>query len=175
MDLPLIVTSNHNSVIDVLVLLNLLPFRCVFFAKNSIFVIPGYGWYMWAAGHIPVQRTNPRSAYNSLDKGEAKLKEGTSIVIFPEGSRSENGELQCFKSGFARLAAKSGAPIIPVAISGTHKIINKGSMLLHPASVKVSIGKPVFTNKDNLVNNKQRSELTLQVQEETLNILKELQ
>ena len=170
---PIIVVSNHNSVIDVLVLLHSLPLRCVYFAKSSIFVIPGYGWYMWAAGHIPVNRNNARSAYHSLKAAGRKLKEGTSLVIFPEGSRSTNGEIQRFKKGFTRLAEMSQAPILPISIKGTNKIIKKGSMLLRPSKVILNIGVPVYTVSESLETNEERSNFARNIQNKVTSMLKE--
>jgi len=169
---PMIVVSNHNSVIDILVLLYVLPFPCVFFSKRSIFLVPGYGWYMWWAGHISVNRKSPRNALESLKSASVKLKNNTSVIIFPEGSRSENGILQPFKSGFSRIAGMCNAPVLPVSIKGTEQIIRKGSIMLHPERVIVNIGKPYPNGTSLYSDNSTRSKLVTSIHDEIDSMMK---
>lgn len=141
--LPHVIASNHASVVDVILLLHVVPLRFAYMAKQSLFWLPIFGWYLWAARYIPVRREDARSAYRSLEAAVRKLQEGISIAIYAEGSRSPDGTLQPFKAGFARLAERTGSPVLPVAIAGSHAIIPKGAILLNPSRVTVAVGAPV--------------------------------
>ena len=170
---PFIVASNHQSVVDILVLLHVVPFQFAFFTKRTLFVIPVYGWYLWAAGYIPVNRQDPRSAYRSIEAAARKIDKGVSLVIFPEGSRSENGALGRFKSGFIRIAEKTEAPILPVAISGSHQIVPKGSVLMNPAEVTITVGSPIDVRAEMLNNRDERSRVVTEVRDNIATMLEE--
>ena len=172
-DGPFIVAANHQSVVDILVLLHVIPFQFAFFTKRTLFVIPVYGWYLWAAGYIPVNRHDPRSAYRSVEAAAKKIEKGVSLVIFPEGSRSENGALGRFKSGFIRVAEKTGAAILPVAITGSHRIVPKGSVLMNPAQVTINVGNPIDAKAEILNNRDERSRVVTEVRDNIAAMLEE--
>jgi len=114
-----------------------------FVVKQELFKIPVLGFSMRAAGYIPIDRSGGKRAVKSLIEAARRIREGASIVIFPEGTRSRDGRLQEFKTGAFMLALKSGCPIVPVAIKGTHEILPKGSLKAQPGQVEVLIGRPI--------------------------------
>lgn len=144
LDRPVIFACNHASQVDILVLYLALPVEFRFVVKEELFKIPIMGLAMKIAGYIPIKRSGGKSAMRSLQKAARRIKEGASVVIFPEGTRSLDGKLAPFKPGGFLLASKSGCPIVPLAISGSIRILRKGSFVAHPGTVKVTIGKPVF-------------------------------
>ena len=101
------------------------------------------GWSMSLTGYISIDRDNPAEAVKSMEEAAERMAKGVSVVIFPEGTRSETGALLPFKRGAFMLAKKSGVPIVPVAIQGTNRIKRKGSFLVNPAKVRISIGRPI--------------------------------
>jgi 1-acyl-sn-glycerol-3-phosphate acyltransferase len=137
--------ANHQSQFDIFALLGYLPLQFRWLAKKELFRIPLFGTAMKHADYIPIDRTNRKQAFKSIDLAAAKVREGTSIVIFPEGTRSVDGKLKSFKKGGFFLAIKSGRPVVPVSISGTHEILPKDSFRLRPGAVWVYIGDPIPT------------------------------
>lgn len=142
-DRPVIFACNHASQVDILVLYQALPVEFRFVVKEELFKIPVLGFSMRAAGYIPIHRSGGKKAVKSLIEAAKKIRKGASIVIFPEGTRSRDGRLQEFKTGAFMLALKSGCPIVPVAIRGTHDILPKGSLVARPGEVEVIIGRPI--------------------------------
>jgi len=140
---PRVVFANHQSFFDIYILIAYLPGRVIFLSKKSIFKIPILGLIMKLLGDVPINRTDAKSALRSMDEAAKKVKDGYLLVVFPEGTRSLDGQVQPFKSGVARIPYKAGAKIIPVAISGTGDIQKKGSMRVKGSKVKVSILPPL--------------------------------
>ena len=122
---PVIFMANHQSYVDVPALFSV-PAQFKWMADVDLFRIPVFGWAMAMAGYIPVLRGNGREAIRSLRKAEQQLKQGISVFIFPEGTRSRTGVLGRFQSGGFRLSAETGVPIIPVAVSGTRQLLPRG-------------------------------------------------
>jgi 1-acyl-sn-glycerol-3-phosphate acyltransferase len=141
---PLILVANHQGVSDIPVLLAYLPIRFRFAIKKELFSIPFFGWYLRQAGYFPIDRAVILSAYKTLEQIIEILKSGESVMIFPEGTRSRDGTLGKFKRGSLMAALKSGAPVIPIAISGSYNIMPKGTYLVNPSRVKLSVGKPIY-------------------------------
>ena len=140
-----IFAANHQSQFDIFVLQGYLPYDFRWLAKKELFQVPVWGTAMKKAGYIPVDRSHGRQALKSLNEAAKRIAEGTSVIIFPEGTRSRDGKLQPFKAGGMVLAIKAGVELVPVAISGTFAILPKGSLLLHPGRVVVRIGTPIPT------------------------------
>ena len=107
---------------------------------------------MKASGYIPVERDDRKKAYEAFNKTLEKVKEGSSIIIFPEGTRSEDGEIGPFKKGSNLIASRSKCPMVPVTIIGSGDIIKKGSAVITPGSVKVIISPPVEPSNDKKEN-----------------------
>ncbi len=142
-DQPQIFVSNHQGYFDIFALSAYLPVQIRWVAKSSLFKIPFMGWAMTAAGYIPVTRTDRKKSYQAFIKTVEKVKEGCSIIIFPEGTRSEDGKLGEFKKGSNLIASRSNSPMVPVTIIGSGTIIKKGSAIINPGSVKIILSPPV--------------------------------
>lgn len=137
--------ANHTSAYDILVLLAYLPFQFRWLAKEELFKIPFFGWAMARVGYIPINRSNPRASARSLIKAAKKIKAGASVVIFPEGTRSRDGLVHEFKKGGFTLAVRSGRPLAPVSISGTHRILPTKTLQLRSGRVRIVLGRPLPT------------------------------
>jgi len=144
-DGPQILASNHQGAFDILALQAFIPMQFRWVAKKSLFKIPIVGWSMSLAGYIGIERERASSAYKSIEAAAERIKNGTSVLIFPEGTRSATGELLPFKRGGFLLAVKSGVPVIPISITGTKDIMKKGSVLINPGRIKIVIGRPIQT------------------------------
>lgn len=107
---------------------------------------------MKASGYIPVVRDDRKKAYEAFNKTLEKVKEGSSIIIFPEGTRSEDGKIGPFKKGSNLIASRSKCPMVPVTIIGSGDIIKKGSAVITPGSVQVIISPPVEPSNDKKEN-----------------------
>ena len=142
---PRVICVNHLSYMDPPLLFAGLPGTVRFLAKRSLFRIPVFGWAMRCAGHLPLDRENPRNAIVDLERAAAALQSGDSIVIFAEGSRSPDGTLQPFLSGGFRLAIENHVPVLPVAIAGTREVLRPGSINFRGGEVRVAIGDPLTT------------------------------
>jgi len=142
---PYIFAANHQSQFDIFALQGYLGVDFRWLAKKELFAVPVFGPGMRAAGYIPVDRSRGRQAMQSLLEAARRISDGTSVIIFPEGTRSRDGRLQDFKSGAMVLAIKAGVPIVPVAIIGTHAILPKGKLLAQPGQVVIRVGQPIDT------------------------------
>jgi 1-acyl-sn-glycerol-3-phosphate acyltransferase len=137
--------ANHESFYDILLLFLYLPGQVRFLAKQGLFYLPILGWSMAAAGFVPVDRSDRKRAAASLEKAARKLLHGESLIIFPEQTRTQTGELLPFKKGGVLIALKTGHPIVPVGIAGTFPILKKGSFFLTPGPAALEIGDPIPT------------------------------
>jgi 1-acyl-sn-glycerol-3-phosphate acyltransferase len=134
---------NHQSNYDIPVLLGKLPVQFRWLAKAELFKIPIFGRGMRGAGYISIDRFDRQSAFQSLDRAADTIRQGTSVMIFPEGTRSVTGTLQQFKKGGFVLALNAGVPIVPLCITGTHAIMPKGRLLVRRRHVCVKIQSPI--------------------------------
>ncbi|MFC1571349.1 lysophospholipid acyltransferase family protein [Candidatus Margulisiibacteriota bacterium] len=142
-DKALIFASNHQGAADVLLALAFLPIGFRFAIKKELFRVPFFGWYLKRAGYFSIDRKLVLSAYKTVEQIIDIIKAGESVLIFPEGTRTRTGELGKFKRGSLLAALKSGAPIMPIAISGSFNIMPKGSWIINPCPVKFSVGQPI--------------------------------
>ena len=139
----MVVASNHESFCDILVLLSRLPFQVRFLAKRSIFRVPVLGWSIAAAGFVPVDRGRRERGGEVLERAARPLASGRSVVIFPEETRSRAGELLPFKKGAALLAARTGAPLLPIGLAGTRAVLPRGRLRMSPGRVVLCAGEPI--------------------------------
>ncbi len=157
-----VVAANHESFADILVLLARLPMQVRFLAKRGVFGVPVLGWSIRAAGFIPVDRGDRTRGAATVEAALRGLQKGRSLVVFPEETRTRNGELSDFKKGAALLALRSGLPILPVAIAGTRRILPAGAWRMRPGPVVVSIGDQIEVAGR---SSKERAEVTAQLKE----------
>lgn len=141
---PFIFTSNHVSLFDINALVASLPRHC-FVAKAELFRIPIFGAGIRAVGTIPIQRENQKSAFGSYDEAARRIRAGSSVVVFPEGTRGRTYAIRPFKKGPFVLAVKAGAPVVPCVVYGTIEILPKGSVMIQPGHVTVRLLEPVST------------------------------
>jgi 1-acyl-sn-glycerol-3-phosphate acyltransferase len=153
--------SNHLSFLDTPVVLANIPVQFRFLAKRGLFQVPLLGQHLSRAGHIPVPREDPRAAVKTMHLAAETIQQRRiSLLIFPEGGRSHNGELQAFKEGGAYIAIRAGVPVVPVAIAGTRELLPWGSGTVRSGCVKLRILKPIETTHLSL---KDRGVLTQQM------------
>lgn len=138
--------SNHQSNYDIPILLGHLPVQFRWLAKIELFRIPLFGYAMKRAGYICIDRSNRESAFESLKKAAGIVRDGVSVMIFPEGTRSRDGNIGSYKKGGFVLAIESGVPILPIIIHGTFSIMPKSRLLIKPGKAILEIGKPVETS-----------------------------
>jgi 1-acyl-sn-glycerol-3-phosphate acyltransferase len=136
--------SNHQSLFDIPVLIATAPGQVRMVAKRTLFMIPLFGWGMKAGGFIPVDRADRSTARQTFSSAVARLRAGTSILLFPEGTRSLTDTLLPFQRGGFLLALKIGLPIVPVGIRGTRAIQHKGNWAIRPGTAVISYGAPIL-------------------------------
>lgn len=144
---PVILMSNHQSLVDIAAIVSTLPrtqsWR--FVAKKELARVPIFGQVLVASGHIIIDRGNRTRAVESLRRAAEAIRAGTTVIVFPEGTRSPKGNLRTFKSGPFHLALEAQVPIIPVTVSGSQRITPKGELRVHGGVVKIVYGKPIAT------------------------------
>ena len=142
---PCIYMSNHQSHFDVPALIRVLPGQYRILAKRELFFIPVFGWAIWLAGLIPVDRSRKERAVRSIERAAEKVRRGRSILIFAEGTRSSDGALQPLKKGGFHIALRSGAAIVPICICGSREVLPKGGIRINPGVIDVAILEPIET------------------------------
>ncbi len=142
-DRPQIFMVNHQSNFDIFIVQAYIPSQFRWIAKKELFTIPIFGPAMRRLGTVEIDRQNRVSAIKSLDEAAQKIREGKSVITFPEGTRSRDGRIRPFKKGIFYLAIKSGVPIIPVSIIGSRKIMPRRSLKIHPGKITMIIDKPI--------------------------------
>lgn len=139
----LVFISNHKSYFDIPLLFATSPAPLRFAAKRSLFKIPIFGWSLKLGGFIPVDRADRSRARDVFAAAARRLAEGTSVVFFPEGTRSPPGDLLPFQRGGFLVALKAGAAIVPVGISGADRVLPRGRLRVTPGTVVVRYGAPI--------------------------------
>jgi 1-acyl-sn-glycerol-3-phosphate acyltransferase len=135
--------SNHQSNFDIPVFFSALPVQFRWLAKAELFKIPIFGRGMRGAGYISIDRSDRNSAIKSLKKAAESIRKGKSVLIFPEGTRSADGDLLSFKSGGFHLAIDAGVPIVPMAVQGTLEVMPKHRNIIHSNDVRIVVGPPI--------------------------------
>ena len=144
-DQPVIYASNHSSMFDIWALFATLPGSVRFVAKRELFRIPVLGRAMLAVGHVPIDRTARKRAFEAYDEAARMIRGGTSVVVFPEGTRSRTGELLPFKNAPFGLAIAAQVPIVPVYVHHTFEILPKGAWRLRPRPIRLVVGQTIPT------------------------------
>ena len=139
--------ANHTSSADAPAVVNAIPRRIAILLKKSLFHWPVVGQAFRLAHFIPVERSKHESAIASLEKAIEAMRQGQSFLIYPEGTRSPDGRLQEFKKGAAVMAIKAGVPIVPVACSGAHRVMEKRSLVIHPGVILVEFLAPIDASR----------------------------
>lgn len=138
-----IVVPNHQSYFDIFLIYGWLGLDIKWVMKKELAKIPGLGFGSKKVGHIFIDRSNSRAAFESLNKARKKLVNGTSVVIFPEGTRSPTNDLLPFKRGAFKLALELNLPILPVTVINTGNILPANTINLMPGIVRMVIHKPI--------------------------------
>ncbi len=144
-DQSYVLVSNHASILDIPAMIFSAPFPVRFMAKKSLLWFPIFGWFLYIADHILIDRESPQSALKSLKKASVLLKKGISVIVFPEGTRSPDGEVKEFKRGAFLLAQHSKFPVVPVSISGTYDMLPRQGWCFWPGTVHIRMGEPIPT------------------------------
>lgn len=138
-----VLTANHQSVADIIAVLHL-PHPFKFIAKKELFWIPFLGWSLTLAGYIPLVRGNRLSGKQTVDRAKQYLEAGMSVLFFPEGTRSRDGEIHEFKTGAFKIASELNIPVVPIVIDGTREVIPKGNFVIGSRKeVTVKVGVPL--------------------------------
>lgn len=136
--------ANHQSMLDVFAVYGWLPNNFKWLMKKEIRRVPFVGTACAVAGHIFVDRSNPRAALQSMEKVKKELVDGISTVIFPEGTRTRNGEIGRFKQGAFKIAIDMGLPVVPISLSGFYEAMPSKQFFVNPFSkVSLHIGEPI--------------------------------
>ena len=151
---PSIYVANHQSQLDIPALARSMPTDYRVVTKRSLLHIPVLGWALWLAGFVFIDRSDRERSIRSLDKAVTRLRNGSSLVFFAEGTRSADGTLLPFKKGAFVLALQAGVPIVPVSIAGGHALLPKGSVRVRPGTIAVSFGEPVDTRRFTMATKK---------------------
>ena len=144
-DRPAIYVSNHQSNFDILALFAGLPVQFRWLAKAELFKIPIFSHGMRGCGYICIDRSNREAAFQSIEAAAEKIKNGVSVMIFPEGTRSPDGRLLPLKKGGFVLAAKSKVPVVPMIITGSLPIMPKKRIKIKSGVIMLDILTPVDT------------------------------
>jgi 1-acyl-sn-glycerol-3-phosphate acyltransferase len=136
---------NHLSALDIPVLYAYLPFQFRILAKKELFRYPFMGWHLSRSGQIPVVLENPKASVRSLTRAVAALKEGKSLVVFPEGGRSRDGQLQPFMGGAFYAAIRAQVDIIPMALVGTFEMLKMNTWHIKSGPLHLLVGEPIPT------------------------------
>lgn len=160
--------ANHESWVDIPALFAALPLPVLFLAKRELARIPLIGRYMKAMGMVYVDRTDRKESVRSVGEAGARLREGWSILSFPEGTRTKDGRLQRFKTASFAAALEAGVPVVPVALEGPARILSRDGFRARSGVIKVAIGEPISTIG---LNRGDRGELARQVQREVEGLL----
>lgn len=142
---PAIYVSNHQSNFDIPILYAGLPIQFRWMAKQELFRVPLFGLAMKRSGYIPIDRSDRRKAMHSLNLAAQRIKDGTSVIIFPEGTRSPDGQVQEFKKGALVIAAKAQVPIVPIAIQGSFQVQPKDRWKVTGHPLTLTIFPPLST------------------------------
>jgi len=160
--------ANHTSYMDTPVIFGTLPFQFRILAKKELWSLPFIGWYLARSGQIPVDVGN--GSLSSLSAGVKALQAGMPLFVFPEGSRTPNGELQEFLAGAAFLAIRAKVPVVPIALHGVYDLLPIHTTHFYPCEMTLTVGEPMETGGMTL---RQTDELTAELRNRIAGMLVE--
>ena len=135
--------ANHQSIYDIPILFASLPFQLRIIAKESLGRIPFMGWHLQRTGHVLVDRSRPGAGV--VRKMARLVKEGHSLIVFPEGTRSTDGSVARFKGGPFVIALQAGLPVVPISVAGSRHVMFRGNLMVRPGRVRVIVHDPIET------------------------------
>jgi 1-acyl-sn-glycerol-3-phosphate acyltransferase len=138
-----IYVSNHASAFDIPAVIVGIPDDIRFILKKELTLVPIWGWALKYGHYITIDRGNARDAMKSLDEAAERMRQGASVILFGEGTRTRDGNLQSLKRGAFSLAVKAGMPVVPVTINNTFKILPRGSLRVNPADIEIVFDEPI--------------------------------
>ncbi len=138
--------SNHASMFDIPAVLGHIPDQVRIVFKKELSYVPIWGWSLAVGHYIAINRARAKDALKSLDEAAQKIRNGASVLLFAEGTRTRTGKLQPFKRGAFSLAVRSGIPVVPLTINNSFRILPKGSLRIRPADIEIVIEKPIPTS-----------------------------
>ncbi len=168
---PHVFLMNHQSALDIPCAFAAIPVNIRFLAKHVLKYVPFLGWYMAATGMIFINRSNRREAVKTLRLAGERIRAGSNLFVFPEGTRSRDGRILPFKKGAFVLAMEAGVPIVPVAIEGTLKVLPSDGIWLRRHPIRVKFGPPIETQG---LTSKDRDRLVRQVRDAIIQMNLEL-
>lgn len=140
-----IIISNHQSQYDILALVTTLGIQFRWIGKKEVLKIPIFGYALYASRNIFIDRSNTASAIESINKGMDRLPKGAGVMVFAEGTRSSDGQIQEFKKGGFMAAIMRQLPILPVTVNGSRRVLPKGDLVVKPGRIQVVVGDPIDT------------------------------
>lgn len=167
-DVPALYIGNHQGFFDVVIGYTMLSSPTGFVSKKEFLKIPGLNWWMHLGNCLFLDRIDPRKGMKTIQKAAELVKNGISIFIFPEGTRSRTGELGEFKEGSFKIATKSKCPVIPVAFKGTANAFENQFPRVTPCIINVTVGEPIYTDRLSREDLKKLGTLTKSAIEEML-------
>jgi 1-acyl-sn-glycerol-3-phosphate acyltransferase len=142
-----VIVSNHQSLYDIPALMLGLGLQFRWVIKKSFVHVPLFGWALYFAKHVFIDRKNPKKSIKDMDRAAQKLPEGVSIAVFAEGTRQDDGVVREFKRGGFLLAVRNGLPILPVTVNGSWRVLpSKKTMSFHPGPIQLVVGDPIDTS-----------------------------
>lgn len=135
--------ANHQSIYDIPILFASLPFQLRIIAKESLGRIPFMGWHLQRTGHVLVDRARPGAGV--VRKMARLVKEGHSLIVFPEGTRSTDGSVARFKGGPFMIALQAALPVVPISVVGSRHVMFRGELMVKPGRVTVIVHDPIET------------------------------
>ena len=141
---PMFFMGNHESALDIPILIVALRGDVRFMAKHALFRIPIFGWVIARYGYIPIHRSSPRTTLRTLNHMIGRIqKKPISLVVFPEGTRTRDDELLPFRKGTMKIGQRVGLPIVPFSIEGAMEVIHRDEFRAVPGPVRLTFAKPI--------------------------------
>ena len=153
---PNVFFMNHQSTIDILVAFTVIPSDIYFVAKKELKWLPFVGWAMQVGGMIFVDRSSPTKAVESMSQAAEEVRSGKNIIVYPEGTRSRDGQLRAFKKGAFVTAMQAQVDCIPMAVQGAFDVMGPSVLNIVPGKVTLTFGDPISTTSTNYQDNKDR-------------------